>query len=669
LAGTRISIGKDTAMGLINIGFFIWALGLFLAPFPRQTVNYGIFSKLLLAGSILILSGCVAAWPNSFDWQAPAPLYLYFTPFALHLDPLATIFLALLGTICAAVALFSPGYLARMEDHCNMSLYWTTLFLFVSTMGGVILSANALTFLVCWELMSLSSVALVASDHARLKARRAAMIYLGATRIASAFILGSFLWMHYIFNSWNFIDWKLGTFESLFPAILLFIGLAIKAGIFPFHLWLPYAHTEAPATVSALMSGVMVKVALYAMIRILIFGGAEFQSLGYIALVLGTLSSVLGVVFALTQSDMKRMLAFHTVENVGLVLMGIAVAMLSKSGALHYAAAIALASAIFHSINHGLYKGLLFLGAGSVDARAHTRDMGMLGGLAKKMPWTTACFLVGALSITNMPPFNGFASKWLLYQGLFQLSQSNAVIVERCVSLVTIGIMALVGGLALACFSKAVGISYLGRARSAQAAAATEGTKGMVAGQLILVTACVFLGLFVPVVLHLLNHAVRVGVGSQIDIGYAFPVHMKLLVVMGAGIVAVVMLWLKWSERKAPVRTYVTWDCGYGPLMAPGRAEETSKSFSQPIARIFGVLFGYHIDLEIAGKDRRHFPEHVKAHIAIASLLEQKLYGPIVMGLDRLSRSLAGIQSGSIHLYLLYVFVTLLILVAVGTRI
>jgi hydrogenase-4 component B len=652
---------------LISIGFAIWALGLLLAPLPRQIANYGIFSKLLLAGSIFLLAGCIAAWPYTFDWQVPAPFYLYFTPFAMHMDSLSTVFLVLLGTICAAVAMFSPGYFAREQGHYNMGLYWVTLFLFVMAMGGVILSANALTFLLCWELMSLSSVALVAADHARLKARRAAMIYLGATRIASAFILGSFLWFHYIFNSWNFVDWKLGTAHTLLPALLLFIGLAIKSGIFPFHIWLPYAHTEAPATVSALMSGVMVKVALYAMIRLLVFSGPEFQALGYVALTLGTLSSALGVIFALTQSDMKRMLAFHTVENVGLVLMGIAVAILCKSGAFQYAAAVGLAAALFHSVNHGLYKGLLFLGAGSVDSRVHTRDMGLLGGLAKKMPWTTACFLIGSLSITNMPPFNGFASKWLLYQSLFQLSQSNAVLIERCISIAIIGIMALVGGLALACFSKAVGISYLGRPRSAQAAAATEGTPGMIAGQVILVAACVLLGLFVPVVMHMFNDVVRATIGTQVDISYAFPIHMKLLVMIAASIVAVIMVWLKISEQRAPIRSFVTWDCGYGPLSA--RAEETSKSFSQPITRIFGVLFGYHIDTEIVGKDRRHFPEQVKAHITMSSLLEQKVYGPIVMGLERLSKSLAGIQSGSIHLYLLYVFVTLLVLVAVGTHI
>lgn len=650
---------------LINTGFLFWALGACLAILNRK-LSHTVFSGLLFAGCVLLVPGCITCWPSTFEWQAPPPFYLYFTPFALHIDPLSVVFLALLAVSVAAVAMYSPGYLTHIDAHGNTGLYWTALFLFVMAMGGVVLSANALTFLLCWEVMSLSSVSLVATDHTRLKARRAAMIYLAATRIASAFIIGSFLWLHFIFNSWNFVDWKLGSFATLIPAFLLFIGLSIKSGIFPFHLWLPYAHTEAPATVSALMSGVMVKVALYAIMRLLLFGGHEFQSLGYTALVLGTISSAWGVIFALAQSDIKRMLAFHTVENVGLVLMGIAVTILCKSGPFEYIAGIGLAAALFHSINHGLYKGLLFLGAGTVDARAHTRNMGLLGGLAKKMPWTTACFLIGSLAITTLPPLNGFASKWLLYQSLFRLSASNAFVVERCMSIVIIGVMALVGGLALACFAKAVGITFLGRPRSSQVTSASEGTTGMISGQAMLVVVCVFLGLFVPVVLHLLNHVVQSMVSAQVDVSDVFPIHTKALVLAAACLTAAVFS-VVLRRKEFPMKTYVTWDCGYGPLSA--RAEETSKSFSQPIARIFGILFKYRMDTEIEGKDRRHFPEHITAHISTASLLEEKLYGPVIRGLDKLSKSLAGIQSGSIHLYLLYVFLTLLVLVAVGTRI
>ena len=650
---------------LMVSAFALWAVGALSALLNGEKASDKVYSTIYGAGSAMLTAGILFAWPlvvhkHDLNWVAKHPLFLGQAPFANHLDALSALFLLLLGLTGLAIAVFSPGYLAHLKGRVNKGLYWTCFLLFVLAMGQVVLAANALTFLVFWEMMSLSSVALVASDPTKHRSQRAAFIYLGATRVATAFITGGFVWLHYMTNSWDFASWSL-TGMPMLPVLIVFIGLSIKAGMFPFHIWLPYAHPEAPSPVSALMSGFMVKVAIYAMLRFLIMNDCTSLFIGYVALVLGIVSAVWGVLFALMEHDLKRLLAYSTVENIGLLIAGVGVTLLCKCTAHPIIAAFALAGVLFHVVNHGLFKSLLFLGAGAVDTQAHTRDLGFLGGLAKNMPWTMTCFLVGSVAICALPPLNGFGSKWMLYQAFFQLAFQADSVIDRAVALALVGVLSVVGALSLATFAKAVGIGFLGRPRSDAATRARESTRGMVLAQIILATACILLGMWVPLALHQLSPICFAGLQYPEDPAYLFTIPQLMLCVIGLLTVSLVYFFI---FGQAGIREFVTWDCGYGDL--PVRAEETGSSFSQPIGRIFGPLLQYKMITEIKGRDRRHFPEWIRVEVQMLPFLEHFVYQPSIGFLQWLSKALVKMQTASIHVHLLYVFMTMLLLVCVG---
>lgn len=651
---------------LLVSAFSLWAVGAIAAIVSGDKASDEMFSTIFGVGGALLTTGVLAAWPvvsahQKIDWVAKQPVFFGLANFANHLDSLSALFLLLLGVISVAIAFFSPGYMHYLYGKVDKGIYWFCLFLFVIGMGQTILAANALTFLVFWEIMSLSSVALVASDPIKHRVQRSALIYLGANRVATAFLTGGFVWLHYLTDSWNFVDWNL-TSISMLPVLIIFIGFAIKAGCFPFHIWLPYAQAQAPSPISALMSGVMVNVAIYGMIRLIIMNDCNSLFIGYVALVIGVVSAVWGVLFGLMEHDLKRLLAFSTVENVGLFVTGIGLALLCKCTAHPVIAAYALVGVLFHVINHGLFKSLLYLGAGTVDKQAKTSDLTYLGGLAKSMPWTMTCFFVGAVAICALPPLNGFASKWLLYQSFFQLSFHADSIIDRGLALAIVGVMSVIGALSLATFAKAVGIGFLGRPRSESAASAVEATQGMVFAQIFLAVICVVLGVSVSSALRQFATVCQEALQYPIDPAALFTIPQMLLVILGLLTVFVVYSIVFGSSRG--LREYGTWDCGYGDL--PARAEETGSSFSQPIGRIFELLLQYKMTTEIKGKDRRHFPESIKVEVQMLPALEYYVYNPLISGLQWFVKLLVKLQTASIHVHLLYVFMTMLILVCVG---
>lgn len=541
-------------------------------------------------------------------------------------------------------------------------------------MGAVLISADAITFLVFWELMSLSSAALVATENKQKKVQEAALIYLGATRIATAFLATGFLVMHSIFQSWTFSSWKFEESNAIVPALFIIIGFAIKAGVWPFHLWLPYAHPAAPAPVSALMSGVMVKIALYGIVRVLVYGELNSPVLMLLLFVIGLVSAFWGILFALVQHDLKRLLAYCTVENVGLVVVAIALALYGKIANMPDIYMLGLIAAIFHCLNHGLYKSLLFLGAGAVDVQARTRDLWRLGGLASSMPWTTTLFLIGSIAICCLPPTNGFASKWLIYQGLLNAAWESTSMLERSFAIAAICGLSIVGGLGIACFTKAVGIGFLAESRSVSASTAREASFGMVAAQLILVLCCVALGFNVTAVIsssynlcfpNLIASVNSSQIPGQLQLSAlpVFPISQPAIAIaLGSLILIIHLIFLNRSN----VRKYITWECGFGELSA--RTQATSDSFVQPIAMIFSPILRYTIGASITGKDRRHFPEQITVEPHMASILETRIYRPLLAMVAFLAKNIAKLQAGSIHLYLLYVCITLVVLLLTGTQ-
>lgn len=617
-----------------------------------------IFASVL--GSLLVINSGTQSWQAS-PWLAVGPV-----PLSFCLDNLSTTFLALLALLAGASSLVSVGYLKHLNKTANVGLYWSAFFIFLSSMALVILSADAVTFLVFWEMMSLSSCLLVATEHRNHSVQKAALIYLGSTRIATGFLSAGFFWMHSIANSWRFEDWHFSpaSVETNVIAALILIGFAIKAGVWPFHIWLPYAHPAAPATVSSLMSGVMIKIAIYGIIRTLIMGDLSSPVIGYIAVAAGTISAFWGILFALIQTDLKKTLAYSSVEHIGLILLAIGIAIIAKANGLLSIAAIALSAALFHAISHGVFKGLLFLSAGTVYSVTHTLQIGNLGGLIKRMPLTAVCFLLGCLAVCSLPPMNGFVGKWMIYQALITTTWSSNSPMLAAGALGIVCILSLVGGLALACFANTYSVSFLGGARSSSASSATESDPATSCAQICLSAVCVILGCFPAPVVNYFNsicdtalhtHTAHSGITvlSQLS-------TVSILIALITLFAFVYLLILKPSN----VRQAVIWECGFGDVSP--RAQVTADSFIQPIARIFNRILCYGMTFDIEGADRRHFPERIKVVPHTASIIERRVYEPLLTFISFLARCLLRMQSGSIHLYLTYFCVTLVALIFVG---
>jgi hydrogenase-4 component B len=614
------------------------------------------------AGALLLTAALVG---GSERFSLPLPWFLGAAGFELVADSLSRWFLGLIGLIGGIAALFSPGYLHHLRHRIDRGFYWSAFALLLASMSVVALSANALLFLVAWEVMALSSFALVATDHEQHSVRHAALIYLGATRVGTAFLMGGFLWAYQLTGTWEFGRWAIQGPTAVGPALLIFVGLATKAGCWPFHLWLPFAHPAAPAPVSALMSGVMIKTAVYAMLRLFLEVGLAPVVLAPLILGLGAITAFWGVLFALLQRDLKRLLAYSSVENIGLLLMGIGLALWARRQGLPAVAALATAAVLFHTLNHALFKGLLFLGAGAVDAAIHTRDLEQMGGLMRRMPWTGTCFLLGAAAICGLAPLNGFVSEWLLYRGFFALAGAAAPVGARLVGLLLVGWMAVVGALALATFAKAVGIGFLGQPRTGQATRAREQRGAMLAAQGALAALCALAALFAPAVLRGIAPIQEQLLGSAPAV--TAPAGLAALSLALVAIVAAVAVWSARAESRRPRRPFITWECGFGP--SGPRTQYTSASFAQPIARMFGALYRYSQDLELEGRDRRHFPERVAVQLAYEPYLETRVYGPAVALLRHLSSVLlARLQGGSIHQYLLSMVLALGVLLWLGHR-
>ncbi len=615
-------------------------------------------------GSVLVLVGAASGHPGTVT--LPLPWFLGDAPCAFTLDPLSQWFLAIIGLIGIPTACFTPGYLRHQQARIATGGSWAGIALLFISMAAVVLAANALIFLVAWELMALSSFLLVAAEHAQQQIRRAALVYFGATRAGTALLMAGFLWLHHLSGSWDFAAWHLHGLPLLAPALCILCGLLTKAGSWPFHLWLPIAHPAAPSPVSAVMSGVMIKTAIYAIIRLFVIGDhLTAPGLAAFLLILGAISAFWGVLFALLQHDLKRLLAYHSVENIGIILMGIGIAILGRDLALPFAQ-LGLAAALFHTLNHAVFKSLLFFGGGAVDAQTHVRDVEHLGGLLHRMPWTGAAFIVGSAAICALPPLNGFASEWLLYQGFFGLAAQGATAIVRLSALLLMGWLALVGALAIACFAKAVGVVFLGLPRSAAAARAREASPGMVAAQLLLALCCVGLGVGAAAVMGPLG-VVTAMMGTPSNLAAAWTLPLPVLTLVLLATTAGITLGMAVLARRLPSIRYITWECGFGPLGA--RMQYTATSFAQPIARLFGRLYRYVMHIEIQGRQRRLFPETVGASMTHEPYLETRVYAPLLRSFQRLAGGLLlRLQAGSIHQYLLYMLLVLVLLCWVGWR-
>ena len=491
----------------------------------------------LLGAAVIVLAGL-----DGSVWQWRSAFRFGGEEVHLEFDALSALFLALLSLIGGGGAAYAREYWtddAHPQTARTGRVAWTSLMLCI---GAVLLSRNGLHFLIAWELFTLSAYFLISLERGREEGRKAGWLYLAASHTASLCLFAFFAALAAATGSW-----EIGAMPDrpeLAPLFwLALVGFGVKAGLFPLHIWLPSAHANAPSHVSAMMSGMTIKIGIYGLVR---FSGWLVlpESAGWVIAVLGVASAVLGVAFALGQHDLKRLLAYHSVENIGIILIGLGFALVA---AAHGHAAwgwLALAGGLLHVWNHGLFKALLFLGAGSVLHATGTRELSRLGGLWRAMPWTAGLFALGAAAISGLPPLNGFVSEWLVYLGLFEAVNASGAAALAAVPAVVL--LAMTGAMALACFVKVCGVVFLGAPRSAAAVHAHESGWLMRAPMIVLAGACVAIGLapvvFWPAVARAAatwNPAWR-GLTAPVSLATVGALHVALAL-LAAG--AITVLW------------------------------------------------------------------------------------------------------------------------------
>ena len=626
------------------------------------------------AGLALAAGACVGG--ATFSLDAPG----FFGPaggLAFTIDPLGAVFLALTSLVAAPSALYGAGYSRAWDGRPALRQVGFMLNAFLLAMSLVPLAGGTLTFLLVWEGMSLSSYFLVMTESDQPEVVSAGQWYLAMTQVGLACLLGAFLLLQ-SGGSGGFGALRTAA-HTLTPAArdavfaLALIGFGSKAGLIPLHVWLPRAHPAAPSHVSALMSGAMIKMGVYGLLRVsldLLGGGPAWW--GGLVLALGAVSALLGVLYALMEHDLKSLLAYHSVENVGLITMGVGAGLLFGSLHMATAATLALVAALYHTVNHAVFKGLLFLGAGAVLHATGTRDMNRLGGLIRGMPWTAALFLVGSAAISGLPPLNGFVSEWLLFQSLLPGIGAPSPLVAVLMVL-SLGMLALTAGLCAACFVKAFGITFLAIPRSPEAAAAHEAGWPMRAGMVVLAVACLVLSVgafeivprlssFIAPLAGVARPGPSFGAGLALETPGGFARMSPALLAAGLGL-AVLGTWLavKAFASRRPVRVGETWGCGR--VVQTPRMEYTATAFAEPLRRIFAAVYRPSEDLSIDfHPDSRYFVQSISYHSAIVPWFERYLYAPVIAWVRSWSERALALQSGSVHAYLSYLVAALVLL-------
>ncbi|HLE67018.1 MAG TPA: hydrogenase 4 subunit B [Burkholderiales bacterium] len=627
-----------------------------------------------LAGLALAAFGLQGLWMPAE--QMTLPLGLPDLPFHLRLDGLSGFFLMLLGTVSAGVTVYATGYF-REESAERLTLIALQYHVFLASMALVMLADDAYLFMVAWETMALSSYFLVTTDHKLPAIRSAGFLYLLIAHLGAIAILLCFGVMHggqgdYTFSALRSAD--LTPFWATAAFLLAFFGFGAKAGMIPLHAWLPEAHPAAPSPVSALMSGIMLKTAIYGMVRVIydLIGGVRWEW-GILVLAIGAATTLFGVLYALMQHDLKRLLAYHSVENIGIILLGLGMSMVFVGFGQVAAGALGLIAALYHTLNHAVFKALLFLGAGSILHSCGLRDLNDMGGLIRKMPNTAFYFLIGALAISALPPLNGFVSEWLTFQTALQAPVLEHGVVRSLLPLFA-ATLALAGALTAMCFVKVYGIAFLGQVREPRHPAHAPARNGghdcggaERMGMAWLAAGCFVLGLFPASFLLMLNRICVALLGRGLPEGALESSWLWLVptsseqasyspLIFLAVIVAVTWLAFVLVRRfyHGRVRYSHPWDCGY-PGQTP-RMQDTADAFGQPIRHVFGPLYLM----------KRHLPGPEDPAPRFSLEIEDRhwylLYLPVARLTEFVSSRIGLLQRGRISIYLLYSFLTLIAL-------
>ncbi len=643
-------------MGALLIAFS-GVPGLFLARDRRG--GELLCCLLIFAGTGAGLAGTLAGLGGGGESTLSLPWAIPGGALVLGQDGLSALFLLPLFLVVACGALYGLGYWPQREHPGNGRKLRLFYGLISAAMIILLTARNGLLFLMAWEVMALAGFFLVTTEEDKAEARRSGFIYLVATHTGTLALFAMFVLMDQGAGTFGFP--AAGSLGHQGAAIFLLglFGFGLKAGLMPLHIWLPGAHAAAPSHASALLSGVMIKTGIYGLVRMTSFFAAIPPWWGWTVLLLGVLSGILGVVFALAQHDIKRLLAYHSVENIGIIALGLGLALLGRSYALPALALLGMAGALLHVINHGLFKSLLFLSAGSVIHATGTRELDHYGALLRRQPWTALFFLGGAVAISGLPPLNGFISEWLIYLGSFAALRNGELMVVLAVLVAPA--LALVGGLALACFVKVFGVTFLGEARTPAASGAHESPLSMRLAMAPLLVACAWIGLLPGTVAPLLEGAVRCWNPALPPGGLTAPLApLSMVGVMGWALLTALVLvgfWLGCRRRKTPAAV-ATWGCGY--VLPTVRMQYTASSFADGLVRLFrfGLWTERHGDrVEGVFPPPGGFHSHTPDTVLDRALLPGfRLAGRAFVWLR------ARVQNGITACYLLYVALAVLFL-------
>jgi len=619
------------------------------------------------AGALLalLLSGVALQAMMVPTQVAVLPIGLPGLPFHLRLDSLSAFFLVILGAAAAGISIFAAGYF-RAGQGTPPGLLCLQYHLFLVSMAGVLLADDAYAFMVTWELMALTSYFLVTSNHRAAEVRAAGYLYITVARVGAIAILLCFGVLQANTGDYTFANMRLQSLSPFWAStgfLLAVFGFAAKAGIVPLHVWLPEAHPAAPSPVSAMMSGVMLNTAIYGLLRVsLDLLQLHLWWWGALLLGIGLLTAMFGVVFAAVQSDMKRLLAYSSIENMGLIFAGLGLTLVFFASGMGPMAALALTASLYHVASHSFFKSLLFLGTGSVLHATSERSLGKLGGLLRRMPWVGWLTLVAALTSAGLPPLAGFVSEWLLLQS-FLFTPSLPIPVLTMLIPVVAALIALVAALAGYTMVKFFGIIFLGMPREEKLLDAHDAGWWERLGMLWLVFGCVALGLVPGPLINLLAPLTHELVGASLSSGgagtplFLAPINPEQAsyapVVFFIGILAgfalaFIMVRAFYHGR---VRRAAPWACGFPWRTA--RMQDTAEGFGQPIRQIFAPFFLMKRDLPTA------FDVNPRYSVVVEDRFWRWIYVPIATFAEYLARLVGTLQQGRISVYLLYSFVTL----------
>ena len=644
-------------MEMVNVSWIVTLLAIFVLFFVPS--NF----KAYLAALVVVINSLITSWlafPALSGNLVELTIYAgtFMGDIAIRVDALSAWFIVIINFTTLTGVFYGIGYLKTYNNPApKLTLHWALFILFHLSMVWVCMLQNGFAFLLAWEMMSLTSMLLVIFDHNNAQTLKAGINYLVQMHISVVFLTIGFIWVYSSTGSFSFeaIRSFFQSSTNIWLFLVFFVGFGLKAGFIPFHSWLPHAHPAAPSHISGVMSGVIVKLGIYGIFRMITFLNSDFILLGEIILSLSVLTGIYGILNASVHRDFKRMLAYCTIENIGIIGIGIGIGLIGIGHASAVMYFLGFGGALLHVLNHSLFKSLLFYSAGSVYQQTHTRNMEHLGGLIKSMPKTAAIFLVGAIAIGGLPPFNGFVSEFIIYIGLIEGIHSTSIS-QILLFVLTLAGLSVIGGMSVLTFTKTFGVIFLGQPRTELEHKPQEVSSIMLVPQyaiiIVMLSVAFFPQFYMSIVGNVLMGMSPLYANLNVIEGYVntisgISLYSLLLIAIA------VAIWLVRSivMRQRSQRTNATWGCGY---VAPtSRIQYTGKSFSKPLGKILNFMLIEKIHFEELNPGEI-FPEKRSYFSHYHDFFEQNLIDPIITRLNYSANYFSFIQNGRVQSYVLY---------------